>query len=678
MHDSLIGTVVDGRYAISASLGRGGMATVYRARDKRLERNVAVKLMHPHLAAQPDFITRFNREARSAAQLSHPHVVAVHDQGIWNGHPYLVMEYIPGPDARSELARMGSLTLGTALTIVDQVLEALSAAHTREIVHRDVKPENVLLASPLPAASSLDRSGINAKVADFGLARAVSAQSTATGYMLGTVAYMAPELITDGHASAQSDLYAVGIMFYEFLTGSLPFEAATPIATAYKHLNTPMPRVAEIASWIPDSIDSFIGLLTAKDPTQRPEDASAAAIALRTLIRSIPEDLLLRRVPVFPPASAQPVASPTLVYGSDDAEASPSEELTSTLVTSEPLPTQTLPHIAPAELPVSDTVDTAPVVEPSGQSHLSDAAVPEVSQSAKPRKKRRLWPVFLIAALLLGGSGTGAWYFLAGPGQRVEVPNLVQKSYDDAVAVLTTNGLKATRAEAYSDEIAAGYVIKTSPDPGGKVHPDNPVTVTVSLGIEQVTVPSIVGLTKDKALESLAIARLTPEITEDYSEDIPAGEVVSQSLKAKTKVNHDSVITVVISKGREPINVPDVSAMTGDEAKKAVEGTGLSMNITEQFSDSVAAGKVMSQSPTSGTLHRGDTINVTVSKGPELFAVPDVTLKSVANAKSILEAAGFKVQTANIYGGILGVVRFQDPKAGTMLPKGSTIKLSVI
>lgn len=302
--DSLLGAVVDGRYVITRRIARGGMATVYRARDKRLERDVAIKLMHRHLAESPDFTARFNREARAAARLSSAYVVTVHDQGVWDSgdgrHAYLVMEYVPGPDVRSELIRTGSFTLGTALAITEQTLRALSSAHSAGIVHRDVKPENVMLTSRIPPVSIFERPEIHAKVADFGLARAVTSVSPTTGQAMGTVTYMAPEVITTGVAEAPADVYAVGIMLYEFLTGELPFQAETPIATAYMHINEPMPHVAEQADWIPASLDSFIALLTAKDASQRPANGEEALRELLAITRSIPEEDLIRRIPVIP------------------------------------------------------------------------------------------------------------------------------------------------------------------------------------------------------------------------------------------------------------------------------------------------------------------------------------------------------------------------------------------
>ena len=302
--DSLLGAVVDGRYVIARRIARGGMATVYRARDKRLERDVAIKLMHRHLAESPDFTARFNREARAAARLSSAYVVTVHDQGVWDSgdgrHAYLVMEYVPGPDVRSELIRTGSFTLGTALAITEQTLRALSSAHSAGIVHRDVKPENVMLTSRIPPVSIFERPEIHAKVADFGLARAVTSVSPTTGQAMGTVTYMAPEVITTGVAEAPADVYAVGIMLYEFLTGELPFQAETPIATAYMHINEPMPHVAEQADWIPASLDSFIALLTAKDASQRPANGEEALRELLAITRSIPEEDLIRRIPVIP------------------------------------------------------------------------------------------------------------------------------------------------------------------------------------------------------------------------------------------------------------------------------------------------------------------------------------------------------------------------------------------
>ena len=675
--DSLLGAVVDGRYVIAGRIARGGMATVYRARDKRLERDVAIKLMHRHLAESPDFTARFNREARAAARLSSAYVVTVHDQGVWDSgdgrHAYLVMEYVPGPDVRSELIRTGSFTLGTALAITEQTLRALSSAHSAGIVHRDVKPENVMLTSRIPPVSIFERPEIHAKVADFGLARAVTSVSPTTGQAMGTVTYMAPEVITTGVAEAPADVYAVGIMLYEFLTGELPFQAETPIATAYMHINEPMPHVAEQADWIPASLDSFIALLTAKDASQRPANGEEALRELLAITRSIPEEDLIRRIPVIP----APQSDGEDDDGEDDAPPDP-----------KPLPaapTTTMPM--PGPVPPDGAAPAAEPIPPGGGADDGNGArrlrrrrtdlrheTPELP-GRRRRQGRRAWAA--LAILLAVALSAVLWYFRAGPGKRVTIPAVAGQTYEQALSSLREEGLTARRRNVYSDTVPSGSVVSTDPGGGGRVHPSRVVTVTVSRGVEQVTVPDLSGLSAQEARRRLGSARLVYREAAVYSESVDEGRVVSQSVAADTAVNHDSAVTVTISKGRQPIRVPNVVGKSEADANNAIRKAGLTVSRQEEHSDTVAQGVVISQDPSKGTVHRGDSVTVVVSQGPELVDVPNVVDMRREEATTTLQNAGFQVQADNVFGGYFGIVRSQSPAAGTKARKGTGVKIAV-
>lgn len=675
--DSLLGAVVDGRYVIAGRIARGGMATVYRARDKRLERDVAIKLMHRHLAESPDFTARFNREARAAARLSSAYVVTVHDQGVWDSgdgrHAYLVMEYVPGPDVRSELIRTGSFTLGTALAITEQTLRALSSAHSAGIVHRDVKPENVMLTSRIPPVSIFERPEIHAKVADFGLARAVTSVSPTTGQAMGTVTYMAPEVITTGVAEAPADVYAVGIMLYEFLTGELPFQAETPIATAYMHINEPMPHVAEQADWIPASLDSFIALLTAKDASQRPANGEEALRGLLAITRSIPEEDLIRRIPVIP----APQSDGEDDDGEDDAPPDP-KPLPAAPTTTMPMPGPVRPDgAAPAAEPIP----------PGGGADDGNGArrlrrrrtdlrheTPELP-GRRRRQGRRAWAA--LAILLAVALTAVLWYFRAGPGKRVTIPAVAGQTYEQALSSLREEGLTARRRNVYSDTVPSGSVVSTDPGGGGRVHPSRVVTVTVSRGVEQVTVPDLSGLSAQEARRRLGSARLVYREAAVYSESVDEGRVVSQSVAADTAVNHDSAVTVTISKGRQPIRVPNVVGKSEADANNAIRKAGLTVSRQEEHSDTVAQGVVISQDPSKGTVHRGDSVTVVVSQGPELVDVPNVVDMRREEATTTLQNAGFQVQADNVFGGYFGIVRSQSPAAGTKARKGTGVKIAV-
>lgn len=639
--DPFLGTVLDGRYRIRARIARGGMATVYRAEDTRLDRQVAIKIMHPHLADKEEFLRRFHREARAAARLSSPHVVAVHDEGTCEGGPfgettYLVMEYVSGPDLRTELSRRGSFPVGLALSIISQILHGLSPAHEAGLVHRDVKPENVMLVGEKKAPT--------AKVTDFGLARAVAeASHTSTGTILGTVAYLAPEVM-ESAPSAAADIYAVGVMAYELIAGEVPFTADTPIALAYKHVNQAMPRLSTLAPWIPSSVDSLIGVLTAKDPSQRPQSAQDASRLVDQVIAELDEIVATRRVPVIPsiPRSDTPTDSPQ----------PPRQE---TAVKS---PTQTKQYEA-AVLPRATT-----------------RQISKEQLASRPKKRigLRLFLIFLLLALTGGGI---YWYFTWGPGMRISMPNVAGQDREVAVAMIEDSGLRAEIEEEYSDDVEENKVISSDPEAPSDVPQDTVVTLTVSLGVEQVTVPDVSGQSEEEATASLTDARLTPLQEEEYSDTVPEGTVISQTPEAGIDIDHSSEVTIVVSLGREPVEAPDVTGSSQADATSALEDAGLYVEVTEEYSDDVPEGQVISQS-TADQFYRGDTVTLTVSLGPELFEVPDVFGLQAAEARQILEDAGFTVEEERFLGGVFNTVREQSIAAGEMVPRGTTIKITVV
>lgn len=702
MSDSLIGSVVDGRYAITALIGRGGMATVYRARDKRLERDVAIKFMHAHLGAHPDFTERFNREARAAAGLSSPYVVAVHDRGVWASpegtRAYLVMEHVPGPDLRAELSRVGSFTLGTALTLTEQVLRALSSAHASGIVHRDVKPENIMLTGPVPRPPETlaAHPEIYAKVADFGLARAVTSNATSTGQVMGTVAYLAPEVITDGDAGQRADLYAVGVLLYEFLTGSLPFAGKTPIATAYKQINEDMPRIADQAEWLPPEVDSFVANLTAKDPGTRPAHAKEALDALLDFSRDFDEDLLARRIPVAPKRGAhaertnidvaprmdlatQVDLNPAIASGAanGDAPAGPGgfndpSAGQATLVDARPVFVPPQSDLPPQASPIGKGSRSLFRRKRSTAAYAPEA--PGASVQASRKYVLIVIALFVVVAMILTG-----WYFMAGPGQRVDVPKITGRNYKEATKVLSSKGLTSKKTEAYSDSVPSGVVISTDPDPGTSIHPSSTITVTVSLGIEKVKVPDVLGKTEKEAREALRKARLTYDVKSRYSESVKKGRVISQSAKPGASLAHDSKVKITLSKGRKPIDVPKVVGWWRNDAVAKLEELGLKVSVEEETSDSVAKDQVISQDPSDGTLYSGDSITIKVSTGNGFAEVPDVVGQTGHEAESNLKSAGFSVRKSKLFGVFdTGTVRLQFPTSGRKARTGSTVMITVM
>ncbi|MCI5826517.1 MAG: PASTA domain-containing protein [Arcanobacterium sp.] len=724
--DPLLGTLVDGRYRIDALLARGGMASVYRGTDMRLQRAVAVKFIHPHLAQQPDFTERFIREARAAAALSNPHIVNVHDQGVLSSaqgeRAYIVMELVEGPDLRSELTTHGSFTLGVALDITRQVLIALAAAHRKGIVHRDVKPENILLTESIPTAHPLAPPTFVAKVGDFGLARVVSdATSSHSGQLLGTVAYIAPEIVKGGNSAAPADIYAVGIMLYELIAGRQPFTGESPVAVAYAHVNEPMPRLSTLADWIPAHIDSLIAALTAKDPQQRPADGGTALALVEQATAALPPSELLRRIPVFP---TRPRKVPTKVAETASAPIQPTAALpggahlvgTPLSAPGVPTPSRNATEISPgvsaaqtqryeatsssgtgaSSTSAPKTSETLSTPNASGGAEslsssgtINAPSAPRTattletftpSQQQRPRRSKKPFVLAALIVAVLGALGGGGyWWFTAGPGLRVPIPSVAGKTLQQATATLKAAGFTSTDAHEFSDSVKKDLVIGTNPESGAKIHPSQPVTVIVSDGVEYLTVPNVVSMASDEAQATLTKARFVPAVKEAWSQTVPKGVVISQDPAASKSVPHDSTISIVISKGKEPLTVPAFGERSGADYAKLLESTGFTVQITEQFSDSVAEGALISVNPRPGTqLFRGDAVAIVVSKGPELVDVPNVVGKQQGDATQILEKAGFNVSVKEFLGGYFGTVRLQDPAAGAKARKGSTITITVV
>jgi len=616
--DPLIGRLIDGRYEVGARLARGGMATVYRALDRRLDREVAVKVMHPHLAESEDFVTRFRREARAAARLSHPHVVAVHDQGLWQDSFYLTMEFVDGEDLRAVLRREGPLPLGRALAVTQAILDALAVAHRRGLVHRDVKPENVMLT----------RDGV-VKVADFGLARAVSEATVAsTGTLLGTVAYLAPELVTHGQASPASDVYATGILLHELLTGHQPFTSDIPINVAFQHVHSTVPPPSEELPWLPREVDDLLAAMTARDPAERLENGDAALARLRQVLAGLPEGLLERRA----------AASPAEIADGD----------TTTL--------DDRPSHGTVALPVGEVV--------------TEEDVPP-SRSRAPRVI-----VAVIALALALGAG---WWFLLGPGSQVAVPPVVGLQEERAVEILSDAGLAVDVERANDDVVPAGEVVSSEPAAGEPVRRGGEVTVLVSEGILMLEVPTTVGLTREAASADLQTAGFPePVVTEQYHQEVPAGVVISSSAAAGEVLPHLATIELTVSLGREPVDAADVTGLPLADARGALEGAGLVVATAEEYSNDVPEGAVITQDPPPGQLYRGDTVTVTVSLGRPFATVPSVFGLSRAAAIDTLESAGFVVKVESLWGGSLGMVRFQDPAGGQQARLGSTVTITVV
>jgi serine/threonine-protein kinase len=663
--DPLVGRTLDGRYRVIARLARGGMATVYEGVDTRLDRPVALKVMHPGLAEDHAFVARFSQEARSAARLSHPGVVAVYDQGEDSGTVFLAMEFVRGRTLRDLLRERGRLSPREALDVLEPVLAALGAAHRAGLVHRDVKPENVLLADDG-----------RVKVADFGLARAATtgaaSQSTQHGVLIGTVAYLSPEQVQQGRTDTRSDVYSAGILLYEMLTGGPPFSGDNPMAVAFQHVHEDVPAPSAAVPGLSPELDRLVATATSRAPDARPADADR----LLALVETTRERLT-------PAELGFSTAGPAVV------------DLADTLVV--PIAGQRQPVAAGVAAGTAGaTQATRPPTAPGGPGGAgagappADAGPPPSGPAVIPapegpvpvvRRRRRPVLVFLTVLLALAAVvGAGTWYLAAG--RTVVTPSVVGLTPEAAEAALTQASLQTGLGQPqFSETVKAGLVISSDPAAGAEVRRDGTVTLVVSRGPERYAVPDLKGKTVTEASAALAAVNLTlGQQTQEYSQSVAKGDVISSAPEAGTKVKRDTAVRVVVSRGLPPVEVPRLTGLSLDAAKKAVAAKKLKLTTSaEQYNESVAKGSVISQSPAAGkTVLQGSTVSVVVSKGPPLVAVPSVTDRKAADAVRILEAAGFKVKVNRPPVVFLNRVISQSPGAGSQAPKGSTVTITVV
>lgn len=697
-----IDQLLDDRYRVEEPIARGGMATVHRGHDERLDRVVALKIMHPHLAMDEDFRRRFGREARSAARLAHRNVVGVFDQGEDADRIYLAMELVEGETLRARIVGRERLTVRDSLEITTQVLQALVAAHEAGIVHRDIKPENILI----------DHDGV-VKVADFGLARATgSNNSSVSAALLGTVAYISPEVVTRGHADERSDLYSLGIVLFEMLTGRQPFRGEQPVHIAFQHVHEDIPAPSSLVSGIPRELDSLITWASARQVEHRPATAADLLRAVRELAAKLPASVLASRpqeredtdtsdVPrlttsleeVAAALDPGPRAFPSDLHGPDVLHGPAGLPGTADEADEGDAPQSALPS---AEGPSPDTTSIRAPQAATGdeQDDRDEQDDPRLVVLRSPRTprgrhltagtRRRSRPMAVLAALsLIGALAFGAWtgtdwYLNTGPGADRTVPLLAGAPLAEAESALTAEDLSLTTREQFSDTVPAGHVISAAPSAGSAAKKGDDIQVVVSKGEQTFPVPQLVGLEIDEARTEVESTPLVlVEDDPEYSETVPEGEVISQSATADA-LPAGGEVHVVISQGRQPIEVPDQRGNGGDAAKSALEAAGFTVTSGQAHSGSVPRGAVISQSPASGTLFRGDSVHIVTSLGPEMVTVPDVFRTPEAEARAALEDAGFSVEVVHDKGDpVFGLVYEQSAAAGSELEKGSTITLKV-
>jgi serine/threonine-protein kinase len=605
------------------------MATVYEAVDLRLDRLVALKVMHPHLAADPGFVARFEREAKSAARLAHPHVVGVYDQGEADGLVYLAMELIPGRTLRDVIREYGPLTSEQALVLLEPVLEALAAAHAAGLVHRDIKPENVLIS----------HDG-RVKVADFGLARAVATSETnaTAGMLIGTVAYLAPEQVERGHADERTDIYAAGICLFEMVTGQVPHAGDTPLSVAYQHVNADVPAPSSVMPGIPLEVDAIVRTATRRDPNQRYRSSADFLADIRRTRAALPAPT---------PFIDTPAMNDTLVVGTG--------------------------------VPVADGYDDH---HGYTDAYEGDAEY-EHEYDDYPRRRRSGVRAVIAAVVVLAiaGAGFAGWWLAAGPGTYSPTPDVIGQTFDQATSSLSVDGLTLTAtAEEYSESVPAGSILATDPVPGDGIRPGGTVEAVVSLGPERYAVPDVRGSTPTEATDAIVAAGLaTGGRVEAFDDTVPTGQVARTDPAIGDPVPPDTPIDLVISKGPEPVELPDITGKKQSVATKRLEEAGLQVTATKEFSTSVAEGRIVSMSPKAATVvDSGSTVELVVSKGPPPVEVPNLIDMRRKAAVEELQRLGL---TAKIDDGEvtrLNRVFDQTPSPGEMVPRGTTVTLRII
>ena len=632
----LIGEIIDGRYQLTRVVGSGGMATIYAAIDLRLDRQVAVKVMHSHLAQDEQFVSRFIREAKAAASLSHPNIVAVLDQG-WNqgGAPcvFIVMELIEGATLRDYIIEQGALSTERALSIITPVASALAAAHKLGIVHRDIKPENILVS----------KEG-RIKIADFGLARGALLGNTMTAessVILGSVSYLSPEQVQRGVADARSDIYSLGIVLFEILTGQKPYQGEDPVQVAIKHVNERVPAPSTIKPGLSIEIDQLVLSTTDIDPDKRPRDA----VILLEKLRELSEKLDPRKRQLSLELDLPPLAikEPGKKEGAKRLRRDKDREV---------------------EIPKNQEA----TVKKEKSSSIGKKAL-----SKRVKRNRQ------IAALIAISLGIGIWYVIVGPGSKVIVPSLAGLTVKQATSELADLGLDLkVEREEFSEDIPEDRVINSSPAGGGRISPDGTVEVTISKGKERYIIPTLQGLKIEIAERLISDNKLVVgEVIEEFSSEFPKGFIMRSSPVAGERIKRDSQVTLYISKGIEQIGISSYQGKSGEQALNELTEAGFDVETKYVFSEDLPIGAVVSQLPRTGDIDKGSVITLTVSKGSEFVFIPNLFSLTQAQAVDTLKDLDLKVIIKKVGDKKIKVVTNISPKVGERVKRGSTVTITV-
>jgi len=633
----LTGELIDGRYQLIRQMDSGGMAVIYEALDTRLDRRVAVKIMHAHLAQDEQFVERFIREAKAAAALSHPNVVSVQDQG-WNqgGLPavFIVMELIEGHTLRDFLSERGAIAVLDGIKFLLPILSALGAAHKLGIVHRDIKPENILVS----------KEG-RIKVADFGLAKGPLFGSTVTiesSVILGSVSYLSPEQVSRGIADSKSDVYSAGITAFEIFTGKKPFEADEPVQIAFMHVNSRVPRISSLVKDFPAVLDDLIYAATSVDPDERPRDGQEFHRQLQTVSHSLspatPQLSLELDIPIAP-------MRPQVKKDRSKKSRNKITQITEKISLTKPI------------TPISESTEQV-----------------KTRRKVSKRVKRNRF-IAIVLALLLAVTG---WWVLIGPGASIKFPSVVGATSTQATTTLAGLGLSVSITERrFDEEIAKGRIISTSPEAGDSISPDGVVNLIVSKGAERYAIPSFSNLTIKVATALVAQSPLKLGVVSEVFSALPKGIVVSASPTSGTQVKRDTIVDLIVSKGLETFNLIGFAGKNGEQALNELTEAGFNVTVTYVYDEKAMPGEVISQSPAAGSaLIKGASVNLIISQGSALVYIPNVLRSTEAQAAALLKDLGLKVKIKKVIKSAKLVIGI-TPAIGAKVKRGSTVALTV-
>ena len=645
----LAGELIDGRYHLEKLLAAGGMASIYVAMDTRLDRKVAVKIMHPHLAQNEEFVSRFIREAKATAALSHPNIVGIQDQG-WNegGAPavFIVMEYIDGSTLRDYLLERGSLSLEEVLKFIIPVTSALAEAHRIGIIHRDLKPENILIS----------KDG-RVKIADFGLARGSvlgATQTAESSVVLGSVSYLSPEQVERGISDARSDVYSLGITLFELLTGVKPFDGDSPITIAYRHVNETVPSIHTLKPQLNPEIGRIIAKATERNPDKRYSTAAALMEDLQAL--QITLDPSKRQMSLqldLPPAPEK-----------NKKSKSRRTEINKGIV-----------RIGDQIIERAKNL-TGPV-EKLNRDINRESTTMSVRNGKKKTSSRVKRNRAIAAAILLSLIGGSYYYF--GPAKQIVLPSVVGLTQTDAKASINALGLKVDiTSEDFSEEVDKGLVLTSIPGGGGRIGKDGTVHLVISKGKERISIPNVSGMTQDAATAAIINSGLKVGNVTSIFSNVAKDMVADTNPPIGTPSKRNAVIDLIISKGIEQVALTDYTNKSSDQAVNELTDAGFKVKVAYAYSETVPQGAVKRQDPAgTASINKGSEVLIVVSRGSEFTFVPNVYALTKSAAVTAIENVQLKAVVKTIGTKPSKKVTGISPKVGTKVRKGTVVTITL-